>query len=761
MIFKFLATNVAIMLAMGLFYGLLIHKKPYRLVRWQIGCGILFGLATVVAMANSYVLRPGAIFDCRSVILSVTGMFAGPITALIAAFIASVFRIWQGGVGTVTGILVIFSTASVGIFFYYLRRTRPYLRDPLWMYAFGVLVHAVMLLLMLTFPWDMVAHIYQSIGLPVIFLFPIGTALLGRIFADQEDRQAAEQQLRAANQQLQASEQQLRAANQQLQANEQQLKAANQQLHASESQLKAYNEQLHAAHQKLLISEEHFRLLMEESPSVIELYDLKGLQIAVNKAYEKLWGFPASHTLFQFNVLKSEEVKRTGLIDYIQRAYAGESIVVPEYEYNATGKTEGKGSGRKRWLHTHIYPIRDKTGTVESIVITHEDVTERRQAEAERKIVEEQWSTTFDAINDSVCLLDPEWKVIRHNRATETLLGKSAGEIIGHPCYKIVHGTNVPIPECPILNVQKSKHRESTMLQTGGRWIEVTADPVLNETDQIIAFVHIVTDITKRKKAEQEMERLMRLLESKNEELQSIVYSASHDLRSPLVNINGFSGFLKTHCGQLQQLLHDKAIPETIRNAAESLLRQDIPEDLEFITLSAKKMESLINGLLQVSRIGTTVICPVPLNMNALIGGIIKNAAYRIQETGADVTTDNLPACVADADQINQVFSNLLDNALKYADPSRKPRIHISGQSREGYCVYCVQDNGIGIHPDHQNKVFELFHRLNPHIAADGEGLGLTIVRRILDMHNGKVWIESVPGKGSQFFVSLPNKEKL
>jgi len=132
---------------------------------------------------------------------------------------------------------------------------------------------------------------------------------------------------------------------------------------------------------KISQSEDLFKAIMLQSPSVIELYDLDGLQINVNKAYEDLWGFPASHTVNKFNILKSEEVKRTGLLNYILRAYSGESVLVPEHRFDATGSTEGRGKGRVRWLSTRIYPLKDSRGKVKNIIVTHEDVTQKKQAE--------------------------------------------------------------------------------------------------------------------------------------------------------------------------------------------------------------------------------------------------------------------------------------------------------------------------------------------------------------------------------------------
>ena len=128
-------------------------------------------------------------------------------------------------------------------------------------------------------------------------------------------------------------------------------------------------------------SERLFKAIMLQSPSAIELYNLDGLQINVNRAYEELWGFPASRTVNKFNILESEEVKLTGLYEYVMRAYNGEAVQVPEYQFDSTGKTEAKGKGRTRWLSTRIYPLKDKNNKVWNIIITHEDVTSKRAAE--------------------------------------------------------------------------------------------------------------------------------------------------------------------------------------------------------------------------------------------------------------------------------------------------------------------------------------------------------------------------------------------
>ena len=128
---------------------------------------------------------------------------------------------------------------------------------------------------------------------------------------------------------------------------------------------------------------------------------------------------------------------------------------------------------------------------------------------------------------------------------------------------------------------------------------------------------------------------------------------------------------------------------------------------------------------------------------------------FQLKNSGIELQIERLPSCRGDDFQINQMFTNLIDNALKYLDPGRHGIIRVSGEKKNGIVVYCVEDNGIGIARSHQDKIFEIFHRLDPE-RGDGEGLGLNIVWKILDRHNGNIWVESEPGKGSRFYVSLP-----
>jgi len=291
----------------------------------------------------------------------------------------------------------------------------------------------------------------------------------------------------------------------------------------------------------------------------------------------------------------------------------------------------------------------------------------------------------------------------------------------------------------------------------------VGLDTVLYQTrwgKETIAFMRILGTVfgnaIERKRFGQERERLLKTLAAKNEELHSLVYVASHDLKSPLVNIQGFSGELSRTCEQIREILRSPEIPADIQKRLAPLLDEDIPESIRFISAGTMKMQTLLNGLLEVSRVGSSVLQIRVLDMNEMMEHIVASMQYQITGSGTDITVDDLPACTGDPDHINQVFSNLLSNALKYLDPSRKGSIHISGRVEEGKSIYCIRDNGVGIAPEHQKKVFEIFHRLEPAGPATGDGLGLTIAQRILQRHEGRIWVESEPGKGSSFFVSLP-----
>jgi signal transduction histidine kinase len=167
-------------------------------------------------------------------------------------------------------------------------------------------------------------------------------------------------------------------------------------------------------------------------------------------------------------------------------------------------------------------------------------------------------------------------------------------------------------------------------------------------------------------------------------------------------------------------------------------------------------MNALLTGLLEISRCGSAALSFEQLEMNAMISDIVDSMKFSFQQARATIEVEPLPSCRGDKTYVSQVFSNLLDNALKFLDPNRLGIIRISGWQEENRVVFCVEDNGIGMDANSQESIFKLFHRVDPD-QRDGLGLGLTLVRRILDRQDGKVWLESVVNEGTKFYVSLPS----
>lgn len=286
-------------------------------------------------------------------------------------------------------------------------------------------------------------------------------------------------------------------------------------------------------------------------------------------------------------------------------------------------------------------------------------------------------------------------------------------------------------------------------------WMDTTIFPFVNSSGKPVQYIAIRTDITARKADEQKLADYAQELTEKNKELETVVYVASHDLRSPLVNVQGFSKELAAACGKVREILMEGPADAAGKGEVLALLGEDIPEAISFIQAGVEKIDKLLSGFLRFSRLGRAALKIEPLDMSRLLAQISRTIDFQLKQTGSILEIDPLPHCYGDETQVNQVFTNLVDNSIKYHEPSRKGLIKVSGKVENGRAIYCVEDNGIGIAREHQDRVFEIFHRLNP-TKGHGEGLGLTIAQRILERQNGKIWLESTFGVGSRFFVSLP-----
>jgi signal transduction histidine kinase len=248
-----------------------------------------------------------------------------------------------------------------------------------------------------------------------------------------------------------------------------------------------------------------------------------------------------------------------------------------------------------------------------------------------------------------------------------------------------------------------------------------------------------------------------RELTNANEEIQRFAYIVSHDLRAPLLNIIGFTSELETATNRLNRFVSENleaagiAVPDEVREASQ----EDLPEAIRFIQTSTAKMDRLITAILRLSREGRRVLAPERLDMQAVLRGVIDSVRHQAEETQAELVLGKVPSIMSDRLAVEQIFSNLIENALKYRAPGRKPRIEIDGRREGGYARFDVRDNGRGIAERDKDRVFELFRRAGPQDTS-GEGIGLAHVRALLRRMGGSIDCVSSIDVGSTFTVLLP-----
>ena len=379
-------------------------------------------------------------------------------------------------------------------------------------------------------------------------------------------------------------------------------------------------------------------------------------------------------------------------------------------------------------------------------------------AQAAREFAE----NIIDTIRHPLLVLDENLHVVSANRFFYATFNVEEKETTGKKLYELGnYQWNIPqlknllkniLPQQTAVEDFEVKHHFENI---GKKNMLLNARELMQEEGKKRLILLAIEDITHRRTAEKEMQRLNTELQQKADELQQILYITTHDLRSPLVNIEGFSKEMQNSVSELNEMLRDAPVDKNLKSDLFRIMDEEIPEAIHFITLSTSKMDNLLKGLLTLSRLGRQKFSFQKLNMNRLIKQAIDTFKFEIDQSEVKIEVDNLPSCTGDELQINQLFSNLIGNALKFLDPERKGEINISGQKQENGCTFIVEDNGIGISEVYQHKVFNLFEKLDP--KKPGIGLGMNIVKQIVEKHNGTVQLDSVLGKGTKFIIFIPD----
>jgi len=362
------------------------------------------------------------------------------------------------------------------------------------------------------------------------------------------------------------------------------------------------------------------------------------------------------------------------------------------------------------------------------------EIKERKKAEEELL----QYECIVSNSIDMMALLDRDFTYLAVNDAYITAFDINRDQIIGHTASEIFGDEffEETIRPNAKLCLEGKEVRYSDWFNfpsIGRKYMEVEYSPYFGLGNEIKGFVVNGRDITKRKQAEAKLEDLNTALERSNTELEQFAFIASHDLKSPLLAISGFASILKKQ-------YKDK-------------LDKDAHEYIDFIVSSIKRMENLITGLLTYSRIGVSSSKLKSVDVNKIFVRAIANLTVDIEKNRAEITHDSLPTVLGDDVQLEQLLQNLIGNSIKYHS-QESPRVHMSVKQEGENWVFSVKDNGIGIASEDREKIFDMFHCLSRG-KYKGTGIGLAICKKIVELHGGKIWVESKPGKGSVFYFTI------
>ena len=390
-----------------------------------------------------------------------------------------------------------------------------------------------------------------------------------------------------------------------------------------------------------------------------------------------------------------------------------------------------------RWINATGKATYDDTGRPVRMIGICTDITERRQGEEVLRTREEQFRTMFENHDAVMLLINPETgAIIDANGAAARFYGYDSATLI----TKNINNINALDPD--EINAERfhALHGERNTFifphrLAGGeiRMVEVNTSPISHK-GQTILF-SIIHDITDRIRAEEQLRKTLAELSRSNEELEQFAYVASHDLREPLRMVVSYT--------QLLARRYDDQLDDEAR---------------KFITYAvegATRMQRLIDDLLAFSRVATKGQLQESAPTGELLDVAVHNLQAAIEENGAVITHDALPAVQADRTQLIQLFQNLVGNALKFRRPGEPPHIHVTARNLGQEWQFSVADNGIGIDLQFNERIFVIFQRLHAREQYPGTGIGLAICKRIVERHGGRIWVESTPGGGATFHFTL------
>jgi PAS domain S-box-containing protein len=399
-------------------------------------------------------------------------------------------------------------------------------------------------------------------------------------------------------------------------------------------------------------------------------------------------------------------------------------------------------------IAAYDFPFTDVDGSP-MILEMDIDITEQRRTEEALRHAGDYNRSLIEASLDPLVTIGPDGRITDVNAAAEQITGFGRKELVGTDFSE--YFTEPERAQAGYRQVFREGVVRDYPLEIRHRNGQTT--PVLYNTSVYrdadgkgIGVFAAARDVTERKRAETALRELNETLERRvaerteelarsNEDLQQFAYVASHDLQEPLRMVNGFLQLLEE---RYKQQLDDKA-REYIRYSAEG----------------ATRMSNLIHDLLEYSRVERKEGGHKPVDASLALSGAMANLRSAIEQANATMTYEQLPAVMGDPTHLMQLFQNLIGNAIKFCSPERPCQIHVGAQHRDGWWVFYVRDNGIGIPKEAFDRIFVIFQRLHMREKYTGTGIGLSICKKIAEQHGGRIWVESEPGQGATFYFSL------
>ncbi len=498
----------------------------------------------------------------------------------------------------------------------------------------------------------------------------------------------------------------------------------------------------------LMESESRFRDAFEYSAIGMALVSLEGRWLKVNPQVCLLVGYSEQELLGKtFQDLTHPDDLFADL-DNVEKLLRGEVKA-----YNLEKRYIHK-DGHVVWVLLSVSLVRDGRGNAAHFVAQIKDITERIKAQKSLEKVNRELTTIFNSANHvSIICTDVEGIITHFSRGAETMLGYSALEMINRQTPVLIHvkeeieehgkeltarmghpiaGFNAFVAYARLGGFES---REWTYVRKDGSTfpVQLVVSGIWDADGKLTGFMGIATDITERREIE-DSRRKYAQLEAKNKEMEQFSYIASHDLQEPLRTVSSYADLLAME--------YKDKLDETGIRYLNAILR------------STNRMSDLIKGLLDYSRIGKERHLE-QVNANEVVEHVCEDMAQLIKESNASVYAGNLPVLNVYKLEFTQLLQNLLSNAIKFRRPGVDPKIEINAQPQGHKWLFSVKDNGIGIESKNKDKLFIIFRRLHNTAQYPGAGIGLAHCKKIVDMHNGNIWVESTPGEGSTFYFTI------